>query len=116
VPKIFRHEALPTVRTFPQRFTYHRKKIVAGLLICEGKVSTACFFETQKSRIFSSMERELAVDRAIYLVNYDKRNYRFLRRNPDWKNLSLEENRRNRASLKGFARTFRNGKTKVFKG
>jgi hypothetical protein len=62
------------------------------------------------------MKKEIPIDRAVYLVDRDTKTYHFLRRNPNWRSLNPEENLRNRASIKGFTRTFRDGRTKIFKG
>ena len=61
------------------------------------------------------MPRELRIDRAIYLVDDENRTYRFMRRNPDWENLSSEENERNKREIDGYTRTFRDGRTKIYK-
>jgi hypothetical protein len=60
------------------------------------------------------MPRELKIDRAIYLADDQTRTYRFLGRNPDWRNLDPEENERNKRHIDGFTRTFRDGRTKTF--
>lgn len=56
----------------------------------------------------------VAVDRAIYLVHRPTRTYCFLRRNPDWRSLDAEVNHRNKRSLWGYLRLFRNGRSTVF--
>jgi hypothetical protein len=61
------------------------------------------------------MPRELKIDRAIYLADDQTRTYRFLGRNPDWRNLDPEENERNKRHIDGFTRTFRDGRTKTFR-
>jgi hypothetical protein len=58
--------------------------------------------------------RELLVDRAIYSVDDVARTYRFLRRNPAWRSLDPAVNRRNKASLHGYTRQFRSGRTRTF--
>lgn len=59
--------------------------------------------------------REVNIDRAIYIVDDRAKTYRFLRRNPDFAELDAVENRRNKASIDGYARRFRNGRSKIFR-
>ncbi|OGL30605.1 hypothetical protein A3D14_03310 [Candidatus Saccharibacteria bacterium RIFCSPHIGHO2_02_FULL_47_12] len=59
--------------------------------------------------------REVAVDKAIYLVDDSNRTYSFLRRNPNWSKLSPSQNTKNKQSLNGYIRHLRGGGTKVFK-
>jgi len=61
------------------------------------------------------MAKVLKIDRALYEVDDKTRTYRFLGRNLDWKNLSEEENERNKKHIDGYTRTFRDGTRKVFK-
>lgn len=61
------------------------------------------------------MAKELKIDRAIYLVDERAKTYRFLKRNPDWQKLNAEENEKNKKSISGYTRIFRNGDTKTFK-
>ncbi len=56
------------------------------------------------------MKKELKIGRAIYLVDDESKTYRFLRRNPDWKNLDPKENEANKLHIDGYTRIFRNGK------
>jgi hypothetical protein len=58
--------------------------------------------------------REVPIDRAFYLVDDATRTYRFLRRNPDWKDLDAEQSLNNELGLEGYSRMFRSGRTKVF--
>jgi hypothetical protein len=58
--------------------------------------------------------RKVRIDRAIYLVNDSTRIYRF-ERNPSWKNLPWHVNRKNKKSIDGYARIFRNGGRKTFR-
>ena len=60
------------------------------------------------------MEKELKIDRAIYLVNDESRTYRFLRRNPVWKNLDSKENEANKKHIDGYTRIFRTGNKKKY--
>ena len=55
------------------------------------------------------------IDGALYEVDDEMKTYRYLGRNPDWKNLSKEENKRNKKHIDGYKRFFRNGKTKIFR-
>jgi hypothetical protein len=59
--------------------------------------------------------KKLAVDKALYLVDDNNKSYRFLKRNSNWQSISAEQNYKNKKSLDGYTRHFRNGKTKVFK-
>ena len=61
------------------------------------------------------MKRELRIDRAIYLADDDSRTYTFFKRNLDWKNLDPVENEKNKQSINGYTRIFRDGTTKVFR-
>ena len=56
----------------------------------------------------------LNVDRAIYEVDRKTRTYRYHSRNLEWKELSPEQNQKNKKSLKGYRRIFPDGRTKVF--
>jgi hypothetical protein len=58
--------------------------------------------------------RKVRIDRAIYLVNDSNKTYRFLERNPSWKDLPRHVNRENKKSIDGYARIFRNGGRKTF--
>jgi hypothetical protein len=58
---------------------------------------------------------EVAIDRAIYEVADANRTYRFLRRNPVWRQLSEAENEANKRRIDGFQRVFRDGTTKTFR-
>ena len=60
------------------------------------------------------MTREAKIDRAVYLIDDKTKTYRFLRRNPDWKKLDSQVNEANKQSIDGYARIFRNGKTRKF--
>lgn len=60
------------------------------------------------------MPRELKIDRGVYLVDDDKRRYRFLRRNPDWQILDPAENAANKRLIDGYTRIFRDGRRKTF--
>lgn len=61
------------------------------------------------------MVRTLKIDRAIYLVDDETKTYRFLRRNPDWRDLAPDENERNKRQIDGHTRIFRDGRRKVFR-
>jgi 4-phospho-D-threonate 3-dehydrogenase / 4-phospho-D-erythronate 3-dehydrogenase len=59
--------------------------------------------------------RELKIDRAVYLVDDKTKTYRFLRRNPDWKELPSEVNETNKKTIDGYTRVLRSGQTKTYK-
>jgi hypothetical protein len=63
----------------------------------------------------STNSRHLNVDRALYIADDDTRTYRYLRRNPRWADLALEENERNKRSLDGYTRLFPDGRRRVFR-
>ena len=60
-------------------------------------------------------QRKVRIDRAVYLVDDGARTYRFLRRNPSWRDLSQSENKENKKSIDGYTRIFRDGRRKVFR-
>lgn len=60
------------------------------------------------------MLREIEIDKAIYLVDTSTKTYRFLRRNPRWRELSPRVNEQNKASIDGFTRIFRDGRTRLY--
>lgn len=57
----------------------------------------------------------LKIDRALYEVNDETRIYKYCGRNLDWKNLSKEENIKNKQHLDGYTRLFPNGREKTFR-
>ena len=57
------------------------------------------------------MERELKIDRAIYAVDDVALTYRFLKRNPAWRELCAAENEANKAQLEGYVRILGSGET-----
>jgi SAM-dependent methyltransferase len=59
--------------------------------------------------------RKLKIDRAVYLVDDDRRTYSFLERNPNWARLSPRQNAANRLQIDGYARLFRDGRKKTFR-
>lgn len=61
------------------------------------------------------MKRELKIDKAIYLIDDSTRTYIFLRRNPDWPNLTPKENEYNKRQIDGYSRIMKDGNRKVFK-
>ena len=61
------------------------------------------------------MQKELKIDRAVYLVDDETRTYRFLRRNLAWENLDPAENDRNKRAIDGYTRIFRDGRRKMFR-
>jgi hypothetical protein len=58
---------------------------------------------------------ELSVDRAVYLVDDATKTYRYLRRNPVWRNLDPDDNLRNKRRLAGYTRVFPDGRTAPFR-
>lgn len=58
---------------------------------------------------------EMSVDRAVYVVDDANKMYRYLRRNPRWRDLDPRENERNKRHLDGYTRLFPDGRTKVFR-
>jgi hypothetical protein len=60
-------------------------------------------------------QRKVRIDRAIYLVDDGTKTYRFLERNPSWKDLPQHENKNNKKSIDGYARIFRNSGRKIFR-
>jgi hypothetical protein len=61
-------------------------------------------------------DKQLKIDRAIYILDDRTRTYCFRKRNPEWKMLDPRENERNKTYLAGYKRIFRNGKTKIYRG
>ena len=68
-----------------------------------------------KFAFIKNMTKILKIDRALYEVDDKTKTYRFLGRNLNWKNLSEDENERNKKHIDGYTRTFRDGTMKVFK-
>ncbi len=61
------------------------------------------------------MPRELKIDRAVYAVDDRTKTYRYLRRNPEWEQLTLKRNEMNKKTLEGFTRIFHDGRTRTYK-
>jgi hypothetical protein len=59
--------------------------------------------------------RIIPIDKALYEVDEDTKTYRFYSRNTNWEKLSKEENERNKKSIDGYCRIFRDGTRKKFK-
>jgi hypothetical protein len=59
--------------------------------------------------------KELKIDRAIYVVDEERKRYRYLGRNHRWHELDPAENERNKRRLDGYTRIFPDGRTKVFR-
>jgi hypothetical protein len=57
----------------------------------------------------------LKIDRALYKVDDATKTYHYYGRNPDWKNLSKEENTKNKKHIDGYARIFPDRRKKVFR-
>jgi len=60
------------------------------------------------------MKRILRIDRALYEIDDETRTYRYSGRNKDWKELSSEENSKNKRHIDGYTRIFPDGRKKVF--
>ena len=60
-------------------------------------------------------QREVKIDRAIYLVDDEVRTYRFWKRNPRWQVLDPGINDVNKRSIDGYTRMFRNGTTRAYR-
>lgn len=58
--------------------------------------------------------RHIFIDKGIYEADDRFKTYRFLKRNPDWKKLIATENEKNKQSIDGYTRIFRNGNRKKF--
>jgi hypothetical protein len=61
------------------------------------------------------MTKILKIDRALYEVDDKTKTCRYNGRNLDWKNLNVEENRKNKKRVDGYARIFPRWKKKVFR-
>jgi hypothetical protein len=57
----------------------------------------------------------LKIDRALYKVDDATKTYHYYGRNPDWKNLSKEENTKNKKHIDGYTRIFPDRRKKVFR-
>lgn len=60
------------------------------------------------------MKRNIKIDRAVYEVDDTTKTYRYLRQNPEWRNLMPAENEANKQSIDGYTRTMRDGRKKRF--
>jgi len=60
------------------------------------------------------MSRVIKIDKGFYEVYDETKTYRFLKRNLEWKQLDENENERNKLSIDGYARIFRDGSRKKF--
>ncbi|MFQ6123423.1 MAG: hypothetical protein ACE5R6_02295 [Candidatus Heimdallarchaeota archaeon] len=61
------------------------------------------------------MGKILKIDKALYEVDDKSKTYRYYGRNPEWEELSAEENQRNKKHIDGYTRVLRNGKKAVFR-
>ncbi|NWG09161.1 MAG: hypothetical protein HXX80_02425 [Nitrososphaerales archaeon] len=61
------------------------------------------------------MTKILKIDRALYEVDDKTKTYQYYGRNPEWENLSKEENQRNKKHIDGYTRIFPDGRKKVFR-
>jgi hypothetical protein len=57
----------------------------------------------------------LRIDRAFYEADDKTRTYRYYGRNPDWQNLSREDNVRNKKHIDGYTRVFPDGRKKIYR-
>ncbi len=60
------------------------------------------------------MLKTLNIGKSVYLVDDEDKSYRILRRNPNWKKLTLKQNEKNKKSLDGYTRIFTNDKTGIY--
>lgn len=60
------------------------------------------------------MSRVIKIDKGFYEVYDENKTYRFLKRNLEWKQLYANENERNKLSIDGYTRIFRDGRRKKF--
>jgi hypothetical protein len=60
------------------------------------------------------LNKELEIDKAIYLVDDATRTYRLIERNVSRKTLRPEENEANEKRLNGYRKIFRDGRTTVY--
>ena len=60
------------------------------------------------------MLRLVKIGKAVYEADDDARTYKFFCRNRDWGLMTRAESEKNKKSLEGYARVFRNGKKQVF--
>lgn len=60
------------------------------------------------------MSRKVKIDKGIYEVIDKTSTYKFVKRNPLWKQLDPEENKKNKKSIDGYIRVFRDGRKKKF--
>jgi hypothetical protein len=58
--------------------------------------------------------KKIKIDRAVYLVDTKTRTYKYLSKNPNWKNLTKQENIRNKRSILGFTRILKNRRRKIY--
>jgi hypothetical protein len=61
------------------------------------------------------MKRLLEIDKAVFEVDDDSRVFKFLGKNPKWRQLTPEENEANKKSIDGYIRKFsKTGKMKKY--
>ena len=65
-------------------------------------------------RGINKMTKILKIDRALYEVDDQEKNYKYYGRNAKWQELDLAESEKNKKSIDGYIRIFPNGKQKVF--
>jgi carboxymethylenebutenolidase len=89
---------------------FHRK---SAALAWERTVAFLKEYRDQPGR-FITIPREVKIDKAIYRVDAMTKTYRYLRRNPEWRSLTAEENESNKKAIDGYTRILRGGRTKTF--
>ncbi|TSA38730.1 MAG: hypothetical protein D4R64_01960 [Porphyromonadaceae bacterium] len=60
------------------------------------------------------MTRKVKIDKGIYEINDETKTYKFHKRNHDWERLDDDENEKNKKSIDGYTRIFRDGREKMF--
>jgi hypothetical protein len=63
----------------------------------------------------SSVTTILKIDQAMYEFDDKTKTYGYFGRNPDWKNLTKEENQKNKKRIDGYTRMFPDGRKIVFR-
>ena len=61
------------------------------------------------------MVREVKIDRAVYIADDKRGTYTFFKSNPNYMQLRKDENEKNKQSINGYARIFKNGTKKIYK-
>jgi hypothetical protein len=61
------------------------------------------------------MKKILAIDKALYKIDFRKKIYAYYGRNSNFKKLKKRDNVKNKKMINGFIRIFKDGRKKVFK-